>query len=142
MIVTKFYIPQDQCKNYTPLYGSSVSAGFPSPADDYIESELNLHEYLIKHPAATFFIRAEGYSMINAGISPGDLLVVDRSLDPSHGKIVIAMVENNFLVKKLHFKDGKCMLLSENPNYKPIIINEFDETIIWGVVTSIIKQLK
>lgn len=121
-----------------PLYGSSVRAGFPSPADDYIEMYLDLNTHLIKHPAATFFVRASGDSMINAGISSGDILVVDRSLEAVHGKIVIAAVNGELTVKRLSRMEGKVRLLPENSNYPPIEINGDEELVIWGVVTHVI----
>lgn len=121
-----------------PLYGSTVRAGFPSPADDYIESMLDLNQYLIKHPAATFFVKAAGDSMLNAGIHPGDILVVDRSLEAVHGKIVIAALNGELTVKRLRYQDGRLQLVAENPNYKAIDVTEEYEMVIWGVVTHVI----
>lgn len=123
-----------------PLYSSRVQAGFPSPADDYIEAHLDLNEHLIKHPAATFFVKAEGDSMIGAHIQSGDLLIVDRSLTPSHGKIVIAAIQGELTVKRLYQQKGKVQLIPENPNYPIIDISENSELVIWGVVTHIIHQ--
>ena len=123
---------------YCPLYSSHVQAGFPSPADDYIEAQLDLNEYLIKHPAATFFVKAEGHSMIGASIQSGDLLVVDRSIAPSHGKIVIAAINGELTVKTLSQKDGKVQLLPANPEFSPIDITEESDLVIWGVVTHVI----
>ena len=125
----------------TPLYGSSVRAGFPSPADDYIEDFLDLNEYLIKHPAATFLVRAIGDSMINASINSGDILVVDRSIEPTHGKIIIAAVDGELTVKRLYKKDNQTKLLPENPDYPEILITEESETVIWGVVTNVIHEI-
>ena len=124
-----------------PLFSSHVRAGFPSPADDYIEDKLDLNEYLIKHPASTFLVRAEGESMIGAGIHSGDILVVDRSIEPSHQKIVIAAVDSELTVKRLYRKDGEVKLLAENPDYPDIPITDNMETVIWGVVTSVISEL-
>lgn len=121
-----------------PLYISRVQAGFPSPADDYIEAQLDLNEYLIKHPAATFFVRAEGQSMIGANIQSGDLLIVDRSLSPTHGKIVIAAIQGELTVKRLYQQNGKIQLHPENPEFPIIDISEHSELVIWGVVTHII----
>jgi DNA polymerase V len=123
-----------------PLYSSRVQAGFPSPADDYIEAHLDLNEHLIKHPAATFFVKAEGQSMIGAHIQPGDLLVVDRSITPSHGKIVIAAIDGELTVKRLYQQSGKIQLLPENPEFPPIEITEHSDLVIWGVVTHVIHQ--
>jgi len=124
-----------------PLYGSQVEAGFPSPADDYIESLLDLNEYLVKHPAATFLVRAKGESMLHAGIHPGDILVVDRSLEARHGKIVIAAVNGELTVKRLYMKDGVVKLQPENPSFPDIIITEALDTMVWGVVTNVIHQV-
>ncbi|STY31226.1 SOS (error prone) mutagenesis protein UmuD (RumA) [Legionella wadsworthii] len=121
-----------------PLYTCSVQAGFPSPADDYIESLLNLNSYLVKHPAATFFVKASGDSMKGVGIHSGDLLIVDRSLEATDGKIVIAAVNGELTVKRLSKIRGKVRLLPENPHYKPIDITEEEDLVIWGVVTYII----
>ncbi len=125
---------------YCPLYSSRVQAGFPSPADDYIEAHLDLNEHLIKHPAATFFVKAEGDSMIGAHIQSGDLLIVDRSLTPTHGKIVIAAIQGELTVKRLYQQQGKVQLIPENPNYPVIDVTESSELVIWGVVTHIIHQ--
>ncbi|WP_133130353.1 LexA family protein [Legionella yabuuchiae] len=124
-----------------PLYGSTVRAGFPSPADDYIERKLDLNTHLIKHPAATFFVKAAGESMINAGIQSGDILVVDRSLEASHNKIVIAAIDGELTVKRLSRKAGKVRLVAENPEFEPIDITEEQELVIWGVVTHVIHQV-
>lgn len=124
-----------------PLYGSKVSAGFPSPADEHIESHLDLNEYLIKHPAATFFARVSGNSMVNAGIYENDILIVDRSLKPSHGKIVVAAVDGQLTVKRLHQKNGQVLLMPENPNFQPLEIKDGSDIYLWGVVTSVIHSL-
>jgi DNA polymerase V len=121
-----------------PLYGCSVRAGFPSPADDYIEMHLDLNSHLIKHPAATFFLTASGDSMINSGIASGDMLVVDRSLEATHGKIVIAAINGELTVKRLFRQEGRVQLLPEYDQYAPIEITETEELVIWGVVTHVI----
>lgn len=123
-----------------PLFASYVPAGFPSPADDYIECGLDLNDLLIKHPAATFFVRVSGDSMNGAGIYNGDILTVDRALRPAHGRIVIAIIEGELTVKRLYQKDGCLELRPENPDYAPRIIKEADALEIWGVVTSAIRQ--
>lgn len=128
-------------KQAIPLYGCSVRAGFPSPADDYIEDYLDLNEYLVQHPAATFFVRAKGESMINASIRSGDILVVDRSIEPTHGKVVVAAVSNELTVKRLYLKDGVMKLLPENPEFREIIIKEEIDTVIWGIVTNVIHKV-
>lgn len=124
-----------------PLYHHTVSAGFPSPAENEMESRLDLNELLIKHPSATFFLKVSGSSMIKAGIHHNDILVVDRSLEPSHGKIVIASVNGELTVKRLHIKGKKIQLVAENDNYSPITISENMELHIWGVVTNVIHSV-
>ena len=116
------------------FFGSRVEAGFPSPADDYLEGGLDLNEHLIEHPAATFFLRVSGDSMTGAGIHAGDILIVDRSIAPGDGKIVIAAVDGELTVKRLYRRDGHIRLLSENPRYPPININAGQDLHIWGVV--------
>ncbi|OGT88945.1 MAG: DNA polymerase V [Gammaproteobacteria bacterium RIFOXYD12_FULL_61_37] len=124
-----------------PLYASRVSAGFPSPADDYLEGTLDLNEHLVKHPAATFFVRVSGDSMLNAGIHPGDILVVDRSLTPVSGRIVIAALDGELTVKRFDQRNGRTRLLAENPAYAPIEIQDGNELHIWGVVTNVIHPV-
>lgn len=124
-----------------PLYLSPVRAGFPSPADDYIEKQLDLNEHLIKHPAATFLLKATGNSMINAGIFPGDLLIVDRSLEAVNNKIVVAVLNGEFTVKRLKKRQGKITLLAENPAYPPIEILEESNFEIWGVVAHVLHSV-
>ncbi|MDG2395298.1 translesion error-prone DNA polymerase V autoproteolytic subunit [Candidatus Thioglobus sp.] len=123
-----------------PIFSSRVQAGFPSPADDHLEDRLDLNKHLIHHQEATFFVRAQGESMLNAGIHPGDILVVDKSLPAKSSKIVIAVVDGEFTVKRLHKYKGKITLKAENPEFEDIEIREGNELIIWGVVTSVIHQ--
>ena len=125
-----------------PLFNGKVSAGFPSPADDYIEKTLDLNDLLIQKPAATFFVRAEGESMLGAGIHPNDILVVDRSLEPVVGKIVICALNGELTVKRLkNIGKEKITLGAENPAYADIIVQEYVELVIWGVVTNVIHPL-
>ncbi|MDA3834049.1 MAG: translesion error-prone DNA polymerase V autoproteolytic subunit [Spirochaetales bacterium] len=123
-----------------PLFSSGVSAGFPSPAEDYIEQRLDLNELLIQHPAATFFVRVNGDSMTGAGIQHNDILIVDRSIEATSGKIVIAIVGGEFTVKRLLKKGASCQLIAENPNYPAITITEDSDCEVWGVVTASINQ--
>ncbi|MCB5231058.1 MAG: translesion error-prone DNA polymerase V autoproteolytic subunit [Candidatus Cloacimonetes bacterium] len=118
-----------------------IPAGFPSPAQDYIEGTLDLNEFLISHPASTYFVRVEGNSMINAGIFPDDLLIVDRSLEPSHNKVVIALVDGELTVKRLKVIDGRYILAPENEDYEPIEVEEWMDMLVWGVVTYVIHKL-
>ncbi len=124
-----------------PLFLARVSAGFPSPADDYLEGSLDLNEHLIKHPAATFFVRASGDSMQDAGIHTGDILVVDRSLDPGHNSVVIAVINGDLTVKRIMKSGGRLFLAPANPRYRPIEISEGMDFEVWGVVTSVIHKL-
>ena len=123
-----------------PIFTSRVQAGFPSPADDHLEDTLDLNTHLIQHQEATFFVKAQGDSMIGAGIHQGDILIVDKSLTPKSGKIVIAVVDGEFTVKRLHKYKGNITLKAENPEFEDIKIRGTDELIIWGVVTSVIHQ--
>lgn len=124
-----------------PFYQCSVNAGFPSPAEDEMEKSLDLNELLIRKPASTFFLRVSGSSMINAGINDNDILIVDRSIEPVHGKIVIAAINGELTVKRLHIQGKKISLIPENENYPPIVIGEGSELHIWGVVTNVIHSL-
>lgn len=126
---------------HVPLFLAKVQAGFPSPAEDYLSNPLDLNDYLIKHPAATFLVRAKGTSMINAGIHENDILVVDRSCAPASGKIVIAAIDGQLTVKRLHKNEGgKFILKAESSKHPPIEVNEESDVHIWGVVTYIIHS--
>ena len=124
-----------------PLYLSKVSAGFPSPAADELAESLDLNQYLIKHPSSTFLVKAQGDSMINAGITENDILIVDKSLTPTHGKIVIAAIDGLLTVKRLIKKDGQFILFAENPAYPPIKLKEDNDIVILGVVTTVIHSV-
>jgi len=123
-----------------PIFTSRVQAGFPSPADDHLEDALDLNTHLIHHKEATFFVKAQGDSMLGAGIQQGDILIVDKSLSAKSGKIVIAVVDGEFTVNRLHKYKGNITLKAENPDFEDIKIGGTDELIIWGVVTSVIHQ--
>jgi len=125
---------------HVPLCSHKVTAGFPSPADDYIEGRLSLDEHLIQHKDATFFVRAKGNSMVGAGIFDGDLLVVDKSLDPSSGDIVIAIVDGDLTVKRLIKRGEKVILKPENHRFMEIELQDGQELQVWGVVTSTVKK--
>jgi DNA polymerase V len=124
-----------------PLLAGKVAAGFPSPADDYIEKPLDLNELLVQKPAATFFARAQGESMLGAGIHHNDILVVDRSIEPAPGKIVICALNGELTVKRLERDNGLWKLKAENKDYPDIAIYEELEMVIWGVVTNVIHPL-
>ena len=124
-----------------PLFNGKVAAGFPSPADDYVEKNLDLNELLVQKPAATFFVRAQGESMLNAGIHPNDILVVDRSLEAVPGKVVICAINGELTVKRLERVNEQWQLKAENSDYADIVIHDELELVIWGVVTNVIHAL-
>lgn len=123
-----------------PMYSGCVEAGFPSPADDHMERMLDLNEEIVRNPAATFFVRVQGHSMKDAGIHPGDILVVDRSLTPTDRQIVVAMIDGEFTVKRFRKNRGKVFLEAENPDFKSIEIREDQDMTLWGVVSYIIHK--
>jgi DNA polymerase V len=123
-----------------PLFTCGVSAGFPSPAEDHIDRKLDLNELLIPHPTSTFFVRVAGDSMTNAGINNGDILVVDRSIEATSGKIIIAIVNGELTVKRLVQNHTSCRLVAENSDYPSLEITEETDFRVWGVVTSVIHQ--
>ena len=125
-----------------PCVLTSIPAGFPSPAEDYLDKQLDLNEWLIKHPAATFFVRVEGDSMRDAGIASGDILIVDRSLEPSDGKIVVAVIDGEFTVKRIAIGAGGVQLLPANDSYTPIRVHPESDFRIWGVVTYVIHRAR
>lgn len=130
------------CKGYQiPLYSNKIQAGFPSPADDHIECTIDFNEYLVQRPSSTFAVKVTGESMIEVGIYPNDILIVDRSLEPNHGKIVVAVVDGELTVKRLHKKNGHIILMPENKTFEPIIIKQENELVIWGVVTNVIHKV-
>lgn len=124
-----------------PLYLSAVQAGWPSPADDYIDQQINLHELIVKNPPATFFLRAAGDSMLGCGIHDGDLLVVDRSVDAVHNRVVIAALDGELLVKRLLRRGKRAYLAPANPDYPEIEITSREYVHIWGVVTFVVHKL-
>lgn len=123
-----------------PLAAGEVRAGFPSPADDYLEMELDLVEHIVQHPSATFYVRAKGDSMRDYGIYDGDLLVVDRSLEPRHGNIIIAAVDGELTVKRFEMVGIRPFLVAGNPDYPPISLTGH-ECHVWGVVTHNVHRL-
>lgn len=125
-----------------PLFLTQVPAGFPSPADDYIEQKLDLNQHLIKHPAATYFVRVVGDSMVEAGIRSKDILIVDRALEAKDKNVVVAAINGELTVKRFRILDGKIFLVPENKNYAPISVSEESNLEIWGVVTYVIHSLQ
>jgi DNA polymerase V len=143
MQIAEIYaLAQGASKLELPLFVHPVSAGFPSPAEDYIDLKLDLNEFLIKRPSSTFLVRVSGNSMIKAGIHHGDILTVDRSITPTEGKIVVAVINGDCTVKRIQYKNDILLLLPENDQYQPIQVKEFTDTLyIWGVVTHVIHPL-
>lgn len=141
MTVETIYAPDLTTRYKLPIFLGRLPAGFPSPADDYLEGKLDITKHLVKHPAATFYVRVSGDSMIGAGIHSGDLLVVDRSLEPKNGNVIVAALDGDLTVKRLYQKNGFIRLLPENAEYQPIEIQDGQSFEIWGVVTSVIHSL-
>ena len=124
-----------------PIFLAAISAGFPSPADDYIDQKLDLNEFLVRHPAATFFVRVSGESMIDAGIHPGDILIVDRSLQAADDRIVIAALNGELTVKRIRMANGRISLAPENPRFPPIEVTPDMQFEVWGVVCHVIHRV-
>lgn len=127
---------------HLPFFESRVSAGYPSPVDDNLEASLDLNQHLIENPATTFLVKTSGDSMKNVGINSNDILVVDRSIEPKHSSIVIAALNGELTVKRLHIEGKNITLKAENPEYPSIQITEEMDFVIWGVVTSVIHEFK
>ena len=122
-----------------PLVSEGIRAGFPSPALDFEDVSIDLNKYLIRHPAATFYGRVKGNSMTKEGIDDGDLLVIDKSIEPTNGKIAVCYIDGEFTIKKIHFDKDCCWLIPANDDYEPIKVTKENEFIIWGIVTHVIK---
>jgi DNA polymerase V len=136
----EFFKPSVKTNIKLPLVEATISAGFPSPADDYSESRLDLNKELISNESATFYARVRGDSMTLAGISDGDLLIIDKSKIPVNGSIVVCLIDSEFTIKRLQKIDNQFYLMPENDNYKPIKIKPENDVTIWGVVTYTIKK--
>jgi DNA polymerase V len=139
--VTEIYSPDQSSSCARPLHVATVSAGFPSPAEDYVEGLLDLNKHLIQHPAATYFVRVAGDSMIEAGIHSGDLLIVDRSLEPQDKNVVIANLNGELTVKRIRLLRGKITLVPENKSYSPQSIGRNTDFEVWGVVRYVIHTV-
>jgi DNA polymerase V len=139
--IAEIFQPDQSTERKRPLFLVPVSAGFPSPADDYIENRLDLNKHLIHHPAATFFVKVKGDSMIEAGIHSGDILIVDRSLEATDKRVVIAVIDGELTVKRIRIIEKKILLLPENQDYIPTEITDTMSFEIWGVVTNVIHAL-
>lgn len=125
-----------------PLLGQRATCGFPSPAEDHMAEELDLHERCIRNPVATYFVEADtGTSMVGFGIHPGDTLIVDRSIHPRSGDIVMVLWDGGYMVKQLEIRSGKVRLLSGSEEHQPILVNSEEELLVWGVVTWSLHKL-
>jgi len=139
--ILNFFVPKADNGIGQWLAEEGISAGFPSPADDFKEIRISLDKELVKNKEATFYARVDGDSMVGAGLEDGDLLVIDRSLNPENGKIAICLVDGEFTVKRIKKEKNKLYLMPENKKYEPIELKEENELIIWGVVEYVIKKV-
>ena len=137
----KFLKPKEQNSIGQWLVEQGISAGFPSPADDFREIRISLDKELVKNKESTFYARVSGDSMLNAGLSDGDLIIIDRSLNPENGKIAVCFLDGEFTVKRIKKEKDKLYLVPENRRYKPIELQEENELIIWGIVEYVIKKV-
>lgn len=135
------YTPARHSKVVIPLAQQGISAGFPSPADDFLDLSIDLNKELVKHPYATFYGRVSGDSMTGAGLDDGDLLVIDKSLEPRDGKIAVCFIDGEFTVKRIKLEADAVWLMPENAKYTPIKVTQDNEFVIWGIVTSVIKNM-
>jgi len=136
-----FFVPDANHPEGLPFVAGGIKAGFPSPAADFEEDKISLDQMVVKHKEATFYARVKGNSMTEAGINDGDILVIDRSLEPHDNKVAVCYIDGEFTVKRIK-KDKDCVwLMPENPNFAPIKVTEENELIIWGIVTHVLKAL-
>jgi DNA polymerase V len=135
-----FYAADTTMSLEIPLGQPAVSAGFPSPAEDYVDLKLDLNKHLVQHPAATFYVRVKGSSMQNAGINDNDMLIVDRSLEPKNNAIAVCVVNGEFTVKRLRKVKGDLFLMPENPSFKPLKVGADSGFEVWGMVAYIIHK--
>ncbi|MDN3678229.1 translesion error-prone DNA polymerase V autoproteolytic subunit [Flavobacterium paronense] len=136
-----FFIPDLENAQQLPYYASGIKAGFPSPAADFDETKISLDNTLVKNREATFYAKAVGTSMIGAGIDDGDIMVIDRSLQPTANKIAVCYIDNEFTVKRIKIEKDYVYLMPENNDFQPIKVTEDNELIIWGIVTYVIKAV-
>ena len=124
-----------------PYVDAGISAGFPSPALDFVDLTIDLNKHLIKNPSATFYGRVKGVSLKNAGINDGDLLIIDRSIEPTNGKIAVCYIDGEFTAKRIKISKKEIWLIPENEDYKPIRVTADNNFLIWGIVTHVIKDV-
>jgi len=136
-----FFTPDAETTKELPYFSGGIKAGFPSPAADFDGSKIDLNKVLVKNFEATFYAKASGTSMIGAGIDDGDIMVVDRSLEPRDGKIAVCFIDGEFTVKRIKIKKDGVYLIPENQEFKPIQVTEDNKLLIWGIVTYVIKSV-
>ncbi|MFC5682337.1 LexA family protein [Flavobacterium sp. MAHUQ-51] len=136
-----FHKPDYESELRIPFIPDGVSAGFPSPAADFTENNIDLNKELSENPLATFYIKVKGNSMIDAGIEDKDVLIVDRSIEPQDNKIAVCFIDGEFTVKRIKLEKNCLYLMPENNNYSPIKVTEENQLIIWGIVTYVIKKM-
>jgi len=134
-------LPDVSIKLRLPFVENGISAGFPSPADDFLDSSIDLNQALIKNKDATFYGRVRGDSMIDAGMNNGDLLIIDKSINPTDGRIAVCFIDGEFTVKRIKIEKDVIWLIAENKNYKPIKVTKEDDFTIWGIVINVIKNV-
>lgn len=136
-----FFIPDLENNQKLPYFPSGIKAGFPSPAADFDETRISLDNVLVKNREATFYAKASGTSMIGAGIDDGDIMVIDRSLEPTNNKIAVCCIDGEFTVKRIKVTKNEVFLMPENKEFQPIKVTEDNELIVWGIVTYVIKSV-
>ena len=136
----EIHLPDTSSQMPLPFAEGGIRAGFPSPAQDYISESIDLNTELIAHPAATFYGRVIGDSMSGEGIEEGDILVIDKSLEPTNGDLAVCQVDGEFTLKRLNIQKDRVLLMPSSPNYQPIVVTEENQFMIWGIVTYTIKR--
>lgn len=135
------FSPDETQRMDIPLSEERVAAGFPSPAEDYAAQELDLNKEVIKNPASTFYARVSGLSMVDEGINDGDLLVIDKSVEPRNGSLAVCYIDGEFTLKRFHREGDKALLIPANKEFSPITVTADNDFLIWGVVTYIVKKV-
>ena len=136
-----FFLPDDSFSEGQQFVTSGIKAGFPSPAADFEENKISLDKIVVKNKETTFYAKASGNSMTGAGIDDGDILVIDRSIEPINNKIAVCLIDGEFTVKRIKIEGEQVFLMPENSNYKPIKIELHNEFVVWGIVTYVIKKM-
>ncbi len=136
-----FFIPNADGKLEMPYISSGIKAGFPSPAADFDGTSISIDQIVVKNQTATFYAKANGNSMTGAGIDDGDILVIDKSIEPQDGKIAVCFIDGEFTVKRIKVQENSLLLLPENPLFEPLEVTQENDFIIWGIVTYVVKKL-